>query len=45
MQKREFVVPSRGGGKDLFDNIEPSVTDYLLFVIYFASFGVLIYLN
>jgi len=38
MQKREFVVPSRGGGKDLFDNIAPSATDYVLFVIYFGSF-------
>jgi len=43
IQKREFVVPSHGGGKDLFDNIEPSPTDYALFVIYFASFGGLTY--
>jgi hypothetical protein len=44
MQKREFVLPSRGGGKDLFDNIEPSMTDKLLFVIYFGSFFGLTYL-
>jgi hypothetical protein len=44
MQKREFVVPAKGGGKDLFDNIELSGTDYLLFVIYWASFGGLVYL-
>ena len=44
IQKREFVVPSRGGGKDLFDNIAPSATDYTLFVIYFASWYGLAYL-
>jgi hypothetical protein len=45
MQKREFVVPSRGGGKDLFDNMEPSAIDYALFVIYLASFYGVSYLS
>ena len=44
MQKREFVVPAKGGGKDLFDNITPSATDYVLFVIYLGSFYGLAYL-
>ncbi len=44
IQKREFVVPAKGGGKDLFDNIEPSIVDKILFVIYFVSFGGLTYL-
>jgi hypothetical protein len=44
MQHREFVVPSKGGGKDLFENKEISPVDYVVLLIYMASwFGLTVY--
>ncbi|NVM64821.1 hypothetical protein FHW88_003110 [Mucilaginibacter sp. SG538B] len=36
-QKRDFVVPSKGGGPDLIENKELTAADYILFTIYMAS--------
>jgi len=38
IQHREFVMPSKGGGTDLFENKNPSPTDYLILIIYMGSF-------
>ena len=45
LQNREFVVPPKGGGKDLIENKSISATDYLILLIYIGSFGCLIFLS
>jgi hypothetical protein len=43
LQKWELVAPTKGGGKDLFDNRIVSVWDYIFFVIYMSSwFGLVV---
>jgi len=44
-QKRDFVVPSKGGGPDLIENKELTGTDYILFTVYMASFCGLSFLS
>jgi hypothetical protein len=44
-QHREFVVPTHGGGKDLFENREVSGVDYLVFVLYMGCFAGLVFLS
>lgn len=45
LQNREFVAPAHGGGKDLFENKQPSFVDFIILIMYFASFAGLIALS
>ena len=44
IQLREFVFPSKGSNKDLFDNIKVSVTDKVISFSYIGLWAVLVYL-
>lgn len=42
-QNREFVAPPKGGGTDLFENKKVTFADFVIFVIYMASwFGLIV---
>ncbi|GGB22056.1 hypothetical protein GCM10011500_42700 [Mucilaginibacter rubeus] len=36
-QRREFVVPAKGGGPDLIENKRVSGADYLIMLIYIGT--------
>ena len=44
LQHREFVAPAKGGGKDLFEDKNLTIADYMVFVIYKGSWFGLFYL-
>ncbi|SDI10449.1 hypothetical protein ACRQ5D_09125 [Mucilaginibacter sp. P25] len=44
-QKRDFVVPTKGGGPDLIENKQLTAADYILFTVYMASFCGLSFLS